>query len=386
MRKFYLYWRSDIKEQSMSERRELVWLRTDLRVSDNKALYYASHSGAVMGVFLLFPEQWRQHNDSPNKLWFLLENLRALKKQLNDLNIPLVTVTLSRYDEAAKTLAGLAKKHACSGIWFNDEYGVNEQNRDDHVESSCLQQSINCQRFTDQLLSKPGTVLNGKGEYFKVFTPFKKSLYQRLIHDDIKPLPKPKKQALSDFQAINGVMPTNNYKPTAQDASQQWPAGEACAQKRLALFISDGLDQYNDQRDYPAISGTSSLSPWLTVGAISIRQCFYSAWVANQGELDTGSEGAVCWLSELIWREFYRHVLVGFPRVSKGRAFNEVTDRLPWSYDGQRLMAWQQGKTGFPIVDAAMRQLVATGWMHNRLRMVSAMFLSKNLMLDWRLG
>ena len=370
----------------MTERRELVWLRTDLRIGDNKALYHASCSGAVIGVFLLFPEQWRLHNDSPNKLWFLLENLRALKKQLNKLNIPLVTMALSRYEDAADALTGLAKQHACAGLWFNDEYGVNEQSRDDNVENSCLKQNIQCHRYTDQLLFKPGTLLNGKGEYFKVFTPFKKSLYQRLSHDDFKQLPQPEKQKLACFSAIDQNIAAHAYKPTAEQAVQQWPAGEHCAQARLAQFLSDQLDQYKDQRDYPALSGTSTLSPWLTVGAVSIRQCFHSAWMANQGELDTGSEGAVCWLSELIWREFYRHVLVGFPRVSKGKAFNEVTDQLPWSHNKQLLTAWQQGKTGFPIVDAAMRQLVATGWMHNRLRMVSAMFLSKNLMLDWRLG
>ena len=370
----------------MQERKELVWVRSDLRVSDNKALYHASCAGNVVVVFLVFTKQWRDHNDSQNKLWFVWENLQELKKQLNDLNIPLICMRLSRYCDAATCLVDMAKKLGGSAIWFNDEYGVNEEARDKSVLELSKKEKITCHRFTDQVLCKPGLILNGNGEFFKVFTPFKKALYRQLNTQAIKPLPAPQKQMMTDFAAIDCQLPENPFQPLTDYVKTFWRAGELAAQKKLALFIEHKITAYLNDRDYPELSGTSSLSPWLTVGAISIRQCFYAALMANQGELDTGSEGVVCWLSELVWREFYRHVVVGFPRVAKTQAFNQATDALPWKQDAGLFAVWQQGKTGFPIVDAAMRQLVATGWMHNRMRMVTAMFLSKDLMLDWRLG
>jgi deoxyribodipyrimidine photo-lyase len=128
------------------------------------------------------------------------------------------------------------------------------------------------------------------------------------------------------------------------------------------------------------------LSAYLAAGVISVRQCLHAVLSRNHGELDSGNPGAVVWINELLWREFYKHILVGFPRVSMGRAFRRDTEALPWRHAPDELAAWQQGRTGYPIVDAAMRQLLATGWMHNRLRMVAAMFLSKNLLIDWREG
>jgi deoxyribodipyrimidine photo-lyase len=128
------------------------------------------------------------------------------------------------------------------------------------------------------------------------------------------------------------------------------------------------------------------LSPYLAAGMISPRQCFLSALDANDNELDTGNQGAITWLSELIWREFYKHILVSAPRVSMHKAYQCNTDKIRWDFDNKQLLAWQQGQTGYPIIDAAMRQLNTMGWMHNRMRMVVAMFLTKNLFFDWRLG
>ncbi|MEK1908449.1 MAG: FAD-binding domain-containing protein, partial [Pseudomonas sp.] len=130
----------------------------------------------------------------------------------------------------------------------------------------------------------------------------------------------------------------------------------------------------------------SQQSTYLAAGVISPRQCLHAALRGNQGEFDSGNPGAVSWINELLWREFYKHILVGYPRVSRHRAFRPETEALPWRDAPQDLLAWQQGRTGIPLIDAAMRQLLATGWMHNRLRMVVAMFLTKNLLIDWREG
>ena len=154
----------------------------------------------------------------------------------------------------------------------------------------------------------------------------------------------------------------------------------------MARFTSEQIHYYQDERDLPAKPGTSQLSTYLAAGVLSPRQCLHAALGSNNGEFESGSPGVFTWVNELLWREFYKHVLVGFPRVSRHRAFKPETEYLPWRNAPAELAAWQEGRTGVPIVDAAIRQLLATGWMHNRLRMVVAMFLTKNLLIDWREG
>ncbi len=366
---------------------QLVWLRRDLRSRDNKAIYYASQhenkNSSVVCVWFSFPEQWQEHHDSSNKIHFWLENIKTLDKNLAVFNIPLITRTLSRYSDASAALIDLAKRLGVAGLWFNDEYGINEQRRDTEVEHSFQQAGIPCHRFTDDVLVKPGSLLNKQHKPFKVFTPFRKALYASLNLQDALPLPAPEKQ-----QPITINLSSDNLldiQPTAT-IRDFWPTGERAAHEALQEFVAERSENYKKDRDFPAQNGTSILSPCLTAGTLSIRQCFTTALQGNDGELDTGSSGLVTWISELIWREFYRHILVCFPRVSMGKAFKEETERLPWKHDKSLLNAWQEGRTGVPIVDAAMRQLVTTGWMHNRLRMVVAMYLSKDLRLDWRLG
>jgi deoxyribodipyrimidine photo-lyase len=160
--------------------------------------------------------------------------------------------------------------------------------------------------------------------------------------------------------------------------------------KLLREFITKRGDDYKAKRDFPAIDGTSSLSPHLAIGTVSPRQCVIAAMEANTSgkgsKLDNGSDGLVHWISEVMWREFYIHILVGYPRVCMHRAFQLSTEQLRWNENPTHFEAWCQGKTGVPIVDAGMRQLLATGWMHNRMRMVTAMYLTKNLFIDWRKG
>ncbi|MBS0351815.1 MAG: deoxyribodipyrimidine photo-lyase, partial [Proteobacteria bacterium] len=165
-----------------------------------------------------------------------------------------------------------------------------------------------------------------------------------------------------------------------------WPAGEQKARMRLRKFIKQNLNSYKQRRDFPAMAATSRLSPYLTAGMISPRECFLAAFNANHHQLASGSSGAVTWMNELIWREFYKNILAQNPRVSMGQAFQLRTEKMPWQEHPQLFQAWAKGRTGIPIVDAAMRQLNAIGWMHNRLRMIVASFLVKNLQLDWRVG
>jgi deoxyribodipyrimidine photo-lyase len=174
--------------------------------------------------------------------------------------------------------------------------------------------------------------------------------------------------------------------PAPQGIVDRWPAGEKVALSRLKAFIKDALPDYKDQRDTPAIAGTSRLSAALACGVLSARTCYAFA-SAMLLEADSQEQPQIqTWLDELVWREFYRQVLVGFPRVCRHQPFKTVTRNIPWSDDKTAFEAWCSGHTGFPIVDAAMRQLNTTGWMHNRLRMITAMFLTKDLLIDWRWG
>ena len=165
-----------------------------------------------------------------------------------------------------------------------------------------------------------------------------------------------------------------------------WTAGEHAALTRLGAFANQRIGAYKDDRDAPAINGTSVLSPYLAAGVLSPRQCLRAAMDANKGLYTKGKKGPDAWINEILWRDFYKHFVVGFPHVVKRRPYKLDTEAIEWDENDELLGAWKDGRTGYPIVDAAMRQLEQTGWMHNRLRMIVAMFLTKDLFLDWRLG
>lgn len=371
-----------------------MWFRADLRVSDNAAIWHAAaeaaeEGGAVVACVVICSEQWREHDWAGIKVDFILRNLRELQDELAKLNIPLLIRSAPRFAECPALLAELAVEHGCRAIFFNREYEINERRRDEAVAAECKKLGISCRGFTDQTLTEPGDVrtANGTGGYFTVFTPFRNALYRVLQErGGVEVWPKVKKQAETGI--VSGPIPerVEGFVSHVRDAETIWPAGEKHAQKRLNVFVDQRISDYKKCRDFPAMDATSALSPYLCVGAISVRQCVSAAKEANNGKLDGGKDGPACWISELAWREFYKHILVGFPRVSMGRAFKQETERLKWSYDQKHFDAWCTGKTGVPIVDAGMRQLAETGWMHNRVRMVVAMYLTKNLFIDWRWG
>lgn len=365
---------------------QLIWFRTDLRVRDNTALCAAMQAGPVLAVFLLSPGQWRSHDDAPCKINFWLRNLASLQKELQALNVPLLIRHAEHWSDAPAVLAGLCQEQKISKVQVNQEYGLNETRRDRAVAQRLAALGVDFTSHMDHLLLRPGSILTRTGGYFRVFSQFRKVSYQRLQ------LALPSCLALPEPQAPLGIesdsIPTAVPGFAAPSVALQalWPTGEAAALERLDGFVDQHLDAYDRQRDLPAQPGTSQLSAYLVAGVLSPRQCLHAALRNNRGEFETGSKGAVTWINELLWREFYSHILVGFPQVSRHRAFREHTEAVPWRQSPGELAAWQEGRTGFPLIDAAMRQLLATGWMHNRLRMVVAMFLTKNLLIDWREG
>lgn len=362
----------------------LHWFRSDLRLTDNTALSLAAQAQqGVIGLYIVSVAQWQQHDDAPCKIDFWFRQLRVLSTQLAELNIPLKILYVPYWTDIPQQLLAFCQHYQVDHVFANSEYGVNEQQRDQAVKHTLMAQGIDVEWCFDQLLFPVGSIKNQSGQPFKVFSQFKKQAYSRLFdHLPViqpAPLPQPVTTVVADTlpDSPDGV---------SEQIKQRWPAGEQLAWQRLDTFVDERLNQYDQQRDFPALDGTSQLSAYLAAGVVSVRQCVHAALINSGGELLGSNTGLNTWLDELLWREFYKHLLAAFPKLSKYHAFKPDTEKVPWRNSADELSTWQQGCTGFPLIDAAMRQLLATGWMHNRLRMVVAMFLTKNLLMDWRLG
>ena len=366
---------------------KLCWFRTDLRLSDQPALTAAMAQGDAIGMFIISPEQWREHSDSPHKVDFWLRALRALSESLGQLNVPLKILTVPLWREAPQALLTFCQQYGVTEVHCNREFGVNERRRDRASYALLAEHGISMVGHHGNTLLVPGTVKTGSGSYYRVFTPFSKACREKLRTAPYKPLPIPKIQAKKSTlqsDAIPDRLP--GWAPSTQTIASGWPATEQVALDRLALFAEARMMHYKRDRDFPSIAGTSTLSPYLAAGLVSAAQCWQQALRLNHGELGTGHEGITTWMNELLWREFYQHLLHGYPTLSMHQPMRPETNAVQWRDSPTDFEAWCQAKTGVPIVDAAMRQLVQTGWMHNRLRMVVAMYLTKNLLIDWRLG
>jgi deoxyribodipyrimidine photo-lyase len=344
----------------------LVWFRSDLRVYDNPALFSAMSQGPTAAVYCLANKQWDQHGLSEIKRRFIdSEQFSNIPQQLGDLCSNL---------EVRK-------------IYYNHEYEVNEQSCSDSVIRKLAQINVESEGFDDQCIIAPGAILNGSRECYKVFSAFAKNWSNNVA---VLARPLYKKPEPQEIVAIaSDIRCLKNYLIDV-GTSGRWPVGEDEAHDRLNVFIEQNVSDYHNTRDFPDLDSTSQLSVYLALGVLTTRQCLQAMISNSQQDIEllfeVSGDGERCWLNELVWREFYRHILVAFPKVCKGKPFKDLTDDLPWKSNNRDFQAWCEGKTGVPIVDAAMRQLNTTGWMHNRLRMVVAMFLTKNLMIDWRLG
>ncbi|QCI14648.1 deoxyribodipyrimidine photo-lyase [Pseudomonas putida] len=365
---------------------QLIWLRSDLRITDNTALSAACERGPSIALWLVSPGQWQAHDDAACKVDFWLRNLREMRQALDVLNIPLLIRKIDTWDEAAPAVLKVCHQHQVEAVHWNDEYGLNETRRDDATRTLLADAGIQAHSYLDQLLLAPGTILTRSGGYYQVFSQFKKACLEHL-HRSLPALaPKVRRQAPLGIASDPIPRHVEGFETPPDSLRNLWPAGEEEAQDRLTRFLDETVEDYQRLRDLPAQPGTSQLSAYLAAGVISPRQCLHAALSSNRGEFDSGSVGVQTWVNELLWREFYKHILTGYPEVSRHRAFRAHTEALPWRDAPEDFKAWQEGRTGIPIIDAAMLQLLHTGWMHNRLRMLVAMFLSKNLLIDWRLG
>jgi len=372
--------------------RVMHWFRRDLRIRDNTALLKAARiaTDGVVGVFVVSPQEWGRHDEAPVKVDFWIRNLADLGGRLARLNIPLMVVSAQRDTDVPVALLALARRTRCEVLTFNCEYEVDEARRDERVRKAFEGDDREVIARHDRCILPPGSVRTNAGGIFTVFTPFQNQFLRVLPEADSAPSGEPGKQKPIDVVPTDIPRSIEGFASTVDPAL--WPAGEKHARSRLTAFIEGRAESYGESRDIPAIDGTSALSPYLAAGVISPRECLHRAIDADGGIVRLGPDfkgkttGYSKWISELIWREFYVHLTHLVPKLCMGRAFKPVDRRVRWRYDESDFARWCEGQTGFPIVDAGMRQLRATGWMHNRVRMIVAMFLTKDLLIDWRWG
>ncbi|XKH00204.1 deoxyribodipyrimidine photo-lyase [Marinobacter nauticus] len=357
---------------------QLVWFRNDLRIADNPALTAACASGEpVHACFLITPGQWQEHDWSAARVQFVLEHANAVARGLAQLGIPLHFQTGQRFDDSLDLLEELCRQHGIQQVHFNEEYGVNERRRDKQAHARLAKQGIESHKYRDQTVAPVGHILTQQNEPYSVFTPF--SRRWRAWIEESQPSVYPAPKAVGP--AVKANQTNTRPEPFTEAPEPLVAIGEQAAHDQLEHFVAQKAARYKDNRDFPAMDGTSLLSPYLANGVLSGRQCLIAA-----RQVGGGGKGIETWINEIAWRDFYIHILYHYPRVSMHRAFKPETEALKWNRPGENFEAWKDGRTGIPIVDAAMRQLKATGWMHNRLRMVTAMFLTKNLFIDWRFG
>lgn len=360
----------------------VVWYRNDLRVYDHPGLTQAQQTGLpVVAVFIATPKTWSAHDMAPIKQDLIRRRVTQLRAELAEYGVPLFAVEASVYADCSRVFAALAQQGAVE-VFAQREYELREQHRDEHVRQQLNGAGCLLTLHESQCIMPPGSILSKTGDPYKVFTPYKKSWLARLrvTGNHVQPKPQPQVQPCVDLQFP--------YPPMlgGDSSSAAYVVGEREVLEQLREFCRERVADYHNQRDFPAIDGTSRLSAHLAIGVISPQQCLARLQLEAGDSLWQEGSGAAIWLSELIWREFYKHLLLVYPNLIKHQPFQAETAQLAWSDNQAWFAAWCEGRTGYPIVDAAMRQLNQTGWMHNRLRMIVASFLVKDLQIDWRWG
>ncbi len=360
----------------------LVWFRHDLRIHDNPALAAACRdkNARVIGLFVATPGQWHQHDMSPRQAWYLWRHVEDLRCSLAQKGIELQVSEVADFDASIHFLGDICRKNKVAALFYNYQYPVNERKRDAGVERLLTQQGVVCQGFDASVILPPGSVTTQDGGMYRVFTPYSKACVRRLTEGVPECIPAPAPRAEST--SSESVKPFDY--PMEPVDEHRFPVGEAQALARLRHFCRQQAADYPKLRDIPAEDGTSLLSAWLAIGVLSPRQCLQRLLAEHPDAL--AGETGWTWLNELLWRDFYCHLMVAWPKLCRYQPFQAWTQDVAWRTDSEAFSLWQQGKTGFPIVDAAMRQLNETGWMHNRLRMICASFLTKDLLIDWRQG
>ena len=366
------------------------WIRRDFRLADNQTLTTAlDKSEHVYPVFILDPKLLNSDYTAQKRLAFMFEGLRSLAEVLEERGSYLTV----REGDPVGELESLLSETKADAIYAQEDYSPYAHRRDEQVA-----ETLPLKLVSGLTLHHPTDVLKSDGDPYTVFTPYSRTWKKQPLPQTEDLLSAPKQ--ISTPEGLTGIEIPDE---PALDEAIPFPASEKEAQQRLYSFTgqisrqlptfkaasvkkSNAIYAYDQARDRTDLDGTSRLSPYLRFGMLSARQAVVAALTASEkADDDEAADGAATWLSELIWRDFYIAILYHFPYVRQS-SFREKYDKLPWINDENDFEAWCQGKTGYPIVDAGMRQLVESGWMHNRARMIVASFLVKHLLIDWRWG
>jgi deoxyribodipyrimidine photo-lyase len=345
----------------MNEKLTIFWFRRDLRLDDNAGLYRALKSGnPVLCLFIFDPEILDKLDDKKDtRVTFIYDTIVGLQKELQEHGSSLMVL----HDTVEKAWHQILKDHDVTAVYTNHDYEPYAKERDEAISKLLSKQQMEFKTYKDQVIFEMSEVVKDDGKPYTVFTPYSRKWRQKLNDFYLKSYPT--KKYLKGLVKIKHL-PVPSLKEMGFERS-----GQEIPSKNYKSFIDD----YAEKRDYPGIKGTTHIGMHLRFGTVSIRKL---ATDANEAKEKT-------WLNELIWREFYMMILYHFPKTMD-HAFRPEYDRIHWINDEKQFDAWCKGETGFPLVDAGMRELNTTGYMHNRVRMVVASFLTKDLLIDWRWG
>ncbi|KAJ9614708.1 DNA photolyase phr1 [Knufia peltigerae] len=380
------------------------WFKCDTRTLDNKALHLASEKAKenrvpLICVYLVSPQDFEAHLTAPVRVDFILRNLQTLKDDLAELGIPLYVETVNKRRGLPSRLMELCDSWGARHVFCNMEYEVDELRREAAMVRSCLDRGISFNVVHDTCVVEPGKISTGAGGQMSVYSPWHRkwcaylNQHPKELECHAPPTRNPSNTKTKYADLFTSQIP---QAPASKNLSQEekdryralWPAGEREALERLNRFLQERVRSYHETRNTPSANATSILSPHLAAGTISARTVVREARDAapNKKLTDDRKQGHSMWIGEVAWRDFYKHVLCHWPYVCMNKPFKPEYSNIEWEYDLDQFERWTQGKTGFPIVDAAMRQVQHMAYMHNRCRMIVASFLAKDLLIDWRMG
>ena len=352
----------------------LFWLKDDFRLKRNYGLIEATKNYEHVVVFYLYKEN--KFESQSAQRWWISKSLQAFKNKLSEFNINLEIIKTESYEAFFKKLFNLKNFE----IYWNKNYEPNYLKFDDYLIKNFDKKKIRYKIFKGNILNEIGEIKKGDGTPFKVFTPFwrnaEKFYMEKILAPEKKILKcKNKISFFSNLSDFKEILPTNNWYKKFE---QHWSPNEETALKELRLFVEKNIENYSEARNFPNLLGTSKLSPYIKHGQIHVETIWEQCTKVQK-------KGISKFLAEIGWREFNHSLINHFPHMLKGN-YSKKFDKFPWVKNQKFLAAWKKGKTGYPIVDAGMRELYSTGWMHNRVRMIVGSFLVKHLLINWREG